>query len=104
MDLPIIPTPVRRWECNHCDTTSVTREAQPHSEFHCCPGFGGLSMPMVEEGSGARTRVVERTDYIGGEDVTFANGRPVMAVITDRPDGSNDVAVYAPTAQAGTGA
>ncbi len=103
MELPILSAPVRRWECEHCNTRSTTREPRPHSEFHSCPGHGGLTMPMVLQGSGARTRVVEREDYVGDEDVAQANGRPVMSVITDHPDGSNDVAVYAPTAHSGTG-
>ena len=45
---------------------------------------------------------VERADYIGRErGVRHDNrGRAVMAVRTERADGSNDTAVFAPTAYA----
>jgi len=37
---------------------------------------------------------------VGKEDVpTDGNGRPVMAIRTERPDGSNDVMMFAPTAR-----
>jgi len=37
---------------------------------------------------------------VGSELVHFdGEGRPVMAVVTERPDGSNDVMVNVPTAQ-----
>ena len=48
---------------------------------------------MVPAGTKAKVTAVEREDYIGDE----IAGR-VMAVKTERPDGSNDVAVFAPTA------
>jgi len=42
---------------------------------------------------------VVRQDYVAGEIVQYDGwGRPIMSVITERPDGSNDVAVLAPTA------
>jgi hypothetical protein len=103
VQVPMFESPVRRWECSHCNTKAITREPRPHAEFHPCPGYGGLTMPMVLEGSEARTRVVEREDYIAGEDVPLVLGRPVMSTITDHPDGSNDLVVYAPTAHSGTG-
>jgi len=53
---------------------------------------------MVPAGSGASVRAVEREDYVGQEIVQYdGNGRPIMSVITDRADGSNDVTVLAPT-------
>jgi hypothetical protein len=72
--------------------------------MHSCPGLNGLTMPMILEGSGSRTRVVEREDYIGNEDVALVDKRPVMSVITDHPDGRNDLVVFAPTATAGANA
>lgn len=98
MDLPILSAPVRRWECEHCNYRDITHEPMPHSRMHPCGGFGGLTMPMVLEGSGARTRVVDREDYVGREDVQYAGGRPVMSAITEYPDGRNDLVVFAPTA------
>jgi len=44
-------------------------------------------------------RSVEREDYVGDQVVQYDdNGRPIMSVITERPDGSYDTAVMAPTA------
>lgn len=89
----------RRWDCPNCDHTDVTRETQPHTRFHNCPGLAGLSAPMVPAGTRCKVEAVERGDYVRGEIVqTDGNGRPVMSVVTTRDDG-NDVAVYAPTAQ-----
>jgi hypothetical protein len=96
--VPILDT-TRHWICPNCKAEDVTHEARPHSRYHRCLALGGLAAPMVPAGSGARVRAVEREDYIGTEQVLLTNGRPVMAVVTDRPDGSNDTAVFAPTAQ-----
>jgi hypothetical protein len=53
---------------------------------------------MVPVGSGARVTYREREDYVGREQVqTDASGRPVMSIVTERPDGSNDAVVLAPT-------
>lgn len=69
--------------------------------MHPCPGLAGLTAPMVLKGSGARVFAVERADYVGKERVQLdGNGRPVMSVITERPDGSNDCIALAPTASA----
>jgi hypothetical protein len=85
--------PVHRWSCPNCKVTSITHEAVPHTRFHTCPGLRGLTAPMVREGDRVQVRAVEREDYIGD-----SNAGRVMAVVTDRPDGSNDTAVFAPTA------
>lgn len=89
------------WVCPNCPATDVTREHQPHTRYHSCPGLRGLSAPMVKKGETVRVTAVEPEDYIGhriksGEQVpTDENGRPVSAVVTERPDGSNDVAAFA---------
>jgi hypothetical protein len=76
----------------------VTPAGLPN-RFHTCRALGGITAPLVADGSGVRVRAVEREDYVGKEIVQYDdNGRPIMAVITDRPDGSNDVVVLAPTA------
>lgn len=74
--------------------------------MHPCRSFGGLTMPMVEVTSnegihrtrGPRHTVKVREDYIGDEQgLRFDDdGAPVMAVHTERPDGSNDTYVLAP--------
>jgi hypothetical protein len=40
---------------------------------------------------------VEREDYIGTDRVLLHDGRPIMAVVTERNDGE-DRTVFAPTA------
>jgi hypothetical protein len=98
VQVPLLAASVTRWECPNCTFRDTTREAQPHTRFHACSGLGGLTAPMVREGERVKVVVNEREDYIGGEDVQYADGRPVMNVITERGDGSNDLAVYLPTA------
>jgi hypothetical protein len=93
--------PERRWVCPNCTHTDVTREAEPHTRFHACRGLKGLTAPMVPAGSDCKVEAVEREDYVGSEQVqTDGDGRPVMAIVTTRADGSNDCAVLAPVATA----
>lgn len=94
----VLVPPPRQWECPHCWERDVTPwDAQ--NRFHDCPALAGITAPMIPAGSGARVRTVEREDYVGTEDVQYDdNGRPIMSVITERPDGSNDTIVFAPTA------
>lgn len=97
----VLVTAARHWECPNCTFTDVTHEAQPHTRFHACKGLKGLTAPMIPAGTKAKVTAVEREDFIGTETVqTDGEGRPVMAVITEREDGSNDTTVYAPTATA----
>jgi len=94
----MLVTPVREWVCPNCTFTDTTHEAQPHTRFHRCLGLKGLTAPMVPAGEKVKVTAVEREDYVGNEKVqTDAEGRPVMAVVTERENG-NDVAVFAPTA------
>ena len=97
--MTILIAPKRLWECPNCKFTDVTQESKPHTRYHPCAGLKGIVAPMVEAGSKVKISAVEREDYVGTEQVkTNAEGRPVMAVVTERGDGSNDVAVFAPTA------
>jgi len=94
----MILSPVRRWECPNCSMTDVTTKPVAN-RYHPCAGVAGLMAPMVPAGTRAKVTAVEREDYIGKEKVQLApNGRPVMSVVTERPDGSNDVMVFAPSA------
>lgn len=88
----------RLWVCDRCKLQDVTHEARPHTRFHSCPALGGLTMPMTEAGDRVKVTVKEREDYIGDEIVTSVAGRPIMSVVTERGDGSNDVVVFAPAA------
>jgi hypothetical protein len=95
----VILDPSKRWQCPSCDAQHVTKEPRPHTPMHPCRGQGGLTVPYVEvigTELGKRTHrhvQVEREDYMNGDDA----GR-VMAVRTERPDGSYDCTVYPPTA------
>lgn len=99
MPVPLL-VPERRWSCPNCTLEDVTREAQPHTRFHACKGLHGLTAPMVPAGTRAYVHAVEREDYVGTEKVQLHEGRPVMAVVTERDDGE-DRAVFAPTATGG---
>jgi hypothetical protein len=93
----LTPPPVR-WVCPNCPVEAVTPGNTPN-RYHECRGLAGITAPMVPAGSRSRVLSVVREDYVGSEIVQYDdNGRPVMAVITERPDGSNDVTVLAPTA------
>lgn len=98
--IPIL-NPEQRWQCPNCNYKSVTHEAEPHSRYHSCKGLKGLSTPMIPAGTKAKVTAVEREDYIGKEEVQLdGEGRPVMAVVTERNEGM-DCTVYAPAATAG---
>lgn len=100
MSTVVLDQPEQQWTCPNCPQTAVTL-GKPN-RFHYCAGLRGLFAPMVPAGSGARVIAVEREDYVGRELVTRDDGgRPVMAVVTERPDGSNDVMVNAPAARGG---
>lgn len=102
MEIPILK-PTHHWHCPECGGTDTTHEVRPHSRMHSCPRYGGATLPMASGKSGARFVFNEREDYVGGEDVTILNGRPVMSITTQYVDGHTDLAVLAPTAHA-TGA
>jgi len=88
----------QRWVCPNCLAADQT-VGQPN-RFHDCAALGGLSAPMVLEGTDCRIRLVEREDYIGNEDVQMVQGRPLAALRVEQADGRNDCVVYAPTAKA----
>lgn len=90
--------PVTRWHCRNCTQTDTTREAAPHTRFHACGGLGGLTAPMLREGQDAIVRANVREDYVGAEDVQYADGVPIQSITTEHGDGRTDVAVLAPTA------
>lgn len=98
MAVPILDSR-KHWECPNCSAVDVTMEAQPHTRYHSCPGLYGFSAPMVPKGTSAAVNLVVREDYVGSEQgILYADNKPIMAVKTERADGSNDVAVFAPYA------
>lgn len=99
MGAVLLEPPEQRWSCPNCTVTDRTF-GQPN-RFHRCAGLGGLLAPLVPDGADCVVEAVERQDYVGRERVVLdADGRPVMAVVTRRADGSNDVVVNVPTATA----
>lgn len=86
----------KRWACPNCDAAAQTFDTS--TPMHHCPRLAGLYAALVPEGVKARVTAVEREDYIGKEQVQFdANGRPVMAIVTERDDGQ-DCTILAPLA------
>lgn len=71
---------------------------------HPCPNFNGFSVPLVEVIKGDALKklahrhvVIGRDDYVGNEEVQFGpDGKPIMALRTERADGSHDTRIYAP--------
>ena len=91
------------WECPNCHLTERTRP-QPvnSSRMHPCPQLHGLVAPLVLAGTDCRVSAVERGDYLNGETQRKGDdGKPYMAVRTDRADGSNDLIVFPGVAVAG---
>jgi len=103
----IILNPSFNWECPSCGEQHVTHEAKPHTPLHPCKRQAGLSVPYAPVAPGleklkkhsVRHVINEREDWIGDEMVQYHEGRPIMNLVTDRADGTNDIRVYAPTAQ-----
>ena len=88
------------WECPDCIHQHRTTEHRPHLPIHPCKGNHGLSVPMVKAGTRSRHVLVEREDYISGEVgiQSDGDGRAIMAVRTERLDGSHDQTAYPGTA------
>ena len=89
------------WICpNGCGQTFDTPTPVPN-RFHTCPKLRFLSAPLVLEGTKARVFLREREDYVGRELVQLdpEKRRPVMSIITERADGSNDTIVLPPSAR-----
>lgn len=101
----VLLDPTKHWQCPSCGLQHVTKEPRPHVPMHPCRALRGVLAPFVEvhghelRKHSVRHVVNEREDYVGGELVrTDGEGRPVMSIVTERADGSNDCHVFAPTA------
>jgi hypothetical protein len=77
----LLEAPIRFWKCPSCLVTDQTQLAQPHTQFHDCPAFGGAGIPLVE---------VRDVDALVRARHLSVEG----AVRTERLDGSNDVTVF----------
>jgi hypothetical protein len=88
------------WTCPNCPT-SVTTPLLIPNRYHACPGLHGLVAPLVRAGADCKITALPREDYLNGEiQRTGDDGRPYGGVRVDRPDGSNDLVMFAPLARA----
>lgn len=101
----ILLDPSRKWECPSCGRQHLTTQPVTGIPLHPCRNQAGLMVPFVEVHGrelgkhSARHVPLTREDYVGAEHVqTDGEGRPVMAVRTERADGSYDCHVLAPAA------
>ena len=95
-------TVLQVWTCpNKCGQTFESDRILPN-RFHTCPKLRMMTAPLVPQGTSAKVTLREREDYVGKEQVQLdpERGRPVMSIVTERGDGSNDVMVFAPAATA----
>jgi hypothetical protein len=91
----------RGWECTRCDATLATLPGRIGAPMHPCGGAGGMTIPFIPAGTKGHTRLIEREDYVGGEQVQRdADGRVYMAAVTETDEGEHR-AVYAPLAMGG---
>lgn len=110
MALPIL-RPTQWWECPSCHKQHVTHSAKIITPMHECGGLRGLMAPYVQVHNNhgirrgtVRHLAVERGDYVNGELGLRSDGegRVIMAVRTERADGSNDCHVFPAAATAAT--
>ncbi len=85
------------WSCPNCGLSDRTPATPANAtRFHPCPKLHGLTAPLIRAGTDCKVVAVEREDYLrGGIQRTGDDGRPYMAVETERADGSTDRAVFA---------
>jgi hypothetical protein len=91
------------WECPACHYTERVSPPLPaHAQrWHPCRALHMLKTPLVPAGTDCKIEAIERQDYLGAEiQRTGDDGKPYAAIRTERADGSNDLAVYAPLAHA----
>lgn len=84
--------PTRMWHCPACDLRDETRKPGVHTQFHNCPANAGLGIPLIEVPShdtraDGRQLTVQSEDYVG-------HANPLVAIRTERGDGSNDCTVF----------
>jgi hypothetical protein len=97
--IPVLEPPDLIWVCEHC-TIRFKTHPSAMTPLHPCKGLHGMRVPLIREDSGHHLRLVEREDYIGGDDVRVDDeGRPVMRAEVEHAHGQVGVWVYAPCAR-----
>jgi len=96
-------TPARKlYSCPNCAAEQMLPVVAAGAHMHQCAGLSGLTAPLIASELDVKVETVERGDFVGAEHgITYdTEGRPVQSVVTTHADGSNDTAVFAPTATA----
>jgi hypothetical protein len=75
--------PVKHWACPSCASRATTQNAEPHTEFHNCPGTGNLSLPLVEVGGSDASPDARHVPQIG-------EGGIITSIATEHGDGRVD--------------
>lgn len=100
---------VKYWECPSCGFQSTSTDGLVYGATHACPRHHGLQAMMVRVSSNGglkrgtyEHRVNVRGDYVGREQglIYDPDGRPIMSVELLKPDGGNDLRIFAPCAVA----
>lgn len=102
-EVPLLGRGYDDWHCpNGCFCIERTPPLPPNSSrYHVCPRLHGLNAPLVRVGTDCKVEAIEREAYLGKEKQTMGDdGKPYMAINTERADGSNDRIVHAGVAQA----
>jgi hypothetical protein len=89
----ILLDPVRFWRCASCGLTEHAQVAAGQARMHPCPALEGLTVPL-EPVSNPDSKPISRHVAVMAEDYIGDRSNPVVAVRTDRPDGSNDLNVF----------
>ena len=97
MNTNVLEPRARFFKCPSCDITE--RSYLDKSPDHRCKELKGLTVPLERteypnNEATTRHKLIEREDYIGK-----SGGHRIMASQLERPDGSYDTNVYAPTAR-----
>lgn len=93
---------MRAYGCSRCDQTAAIPDAASGSPMHTCPGLSGMTAPLAPAGASSDARLIAREDYVGREDVQRDDEGRVWMAVKVTTDDAEHVAVYAPTAHAGT--
>lgn len=88
--------------CSRCDSTVMLAAGVLDVPMHTCPGLGGMAVPYAPAGESSKVELLERQDYVRGDDVQRDDeGRVWMSAVVTT-DSREHVAVYAPCAHAGS--